>query len=79
MFHDQFPVEKYIEMENEPYFLGRVTVNKYKETYHIELDIIHKETHKIYKHLGRHYGFHELNDALESGYQEMVKLIGRQP
>jgi hypothetical protein len=74
--YESFPMEKYIEFDNDPYFLGRITVNKFKTQFHVELDIVHKETHKIYKHLGRLYDFDELSDALETGYHQFVKIIG---
>ena len=77
MNSDSLPLEKYIELENDPYYLARITVNQYKSTFHVELDIIHKETHKIYKHLGRFYDFSDMDDALETGYQRLKDLIGK--
>lgn len=46
-----FPQEKYIELDNNPYLLGRITVNQVKDSFHAEIDIIHRESHKIFAHV----------------------------
>jgi hypothetical protein len=38
-----FPQEKYIDLENNPYLLGRVTVHHVKEEFHVEVDIVYHQ------------------------------------
>jgi hypothetical protein len=66
-----FPKEKYIDLENNPYLLGRITINQVREEYHAEVDIIHKESHKIFKHVDIVY--HQLSEeeALIVGVQRL--------
>ncbi len=66
-----FPVEKYIDLENNPYLLGRVTVHHVKNEYHAEVDIIHKESHKIFKHIDIIYQQLTSEEALIIGVQRL--------
>lgn len=67
----EFPVEKYIDLENNPYLLGRVTVHHVRDEYHAEVDIIHKESHKIFKHVDIIYRQHSAEEAVISGVQRL--------
>jgi hypothetical protein len=73
---DLYPIEKLVEIQNEPDFIGRIIVHKIKENYHVEVDVVTTESQKIFKHLGIYYGFMDPVDALDSGYRELVKAIG---
>lgn len=66
-----FPKEKYVDLENNPYLLGRITVHHVKEHYHAEVDIIHKESHKIFKHIDIIYHQSEADEAFISGIQRI--------
>lgn len=73
----EFPLEKYIELENNPYFLGRVTVHHVKEDYHVEIDIIHKETHKIFRHVDIIYNQYGPEEAIITGVQKLRNYLER--
>jgi hypothetical protein len=77
--HDLFPIEKYVEFENQPWHMGRIVVHKVKESFHVEVDVINKESHKIYKHVASLYNFDDHLDALEMGYRELKLKIGEKP
>lgn len=47
-----YPVEKYIELDNNPYLLGRIALNEVQSQFMAEIDIIYKESHKIFMHVG---------------------------
>lgn len=72
-----YPVEKYIELENNPYLLGRVTVHQVKEEFHAEVDIINKESHKIFKHVDITYQQYSFEEALISGVQKLRHFLER--
>ena len=67
----EFPLEKYIDLENNPYLLGRVTIHQVKDQFHAEVDIIHKESHKIFKHVGIIYHQYSSDEALITGVQRL--------
>lgn len=72
---ETFPIEKYIDLENNPYLLGRLTVHEVKDSFHVEVDIIHKESHKIFKHIDIMYNQSGSEDALISGVQRLRRFL----
>lgn len=72
---NDFPREKYIDLENNPYLLGRITIHHVKDDYHAEVDIIHRESHKIFKHVGIIYHQHSSEEALTSGIQRLRQFL----
>jgi hypothetical protein len=70
-----FPQEKYIELENNPYLLGRITLHQVKADYHAEVDIIHKESHKIFKHVDIVYQQYSAEEALIVGVQRLRQFL----
>jgi hypothetical protein len=72
---NDFPREKYIELENNPYLLGRITVHCVQADYHAEIDIIHKESHKIFKHIDIIYRQQSAEEALILGIQRLRKFL----
>jgi hypothetical protein len=72
-----FPVEKYIDLENNPYLLGRVTIHHVRDEFHAEVDIIHKESHKIFKHVDIIYHQHTSEEAVISGVQRLRLFLDK--
>lgn len=72
---NDYPVERYIDLENNPYLLGRVVVHHVKNDYHAEVDIIHRESHKIFKHIDIIYQQQSAEEALISGIQRLRKFL----
>ncbi|WPU66447.1 hypothetical protein [Peredibacter starrii] len=70
-----YPQERYIELENNPYLLGRITLHQVKEQFHAEVDIINKESHKIFKHVDIVYQQHTAEEALIVGVQRLRKFL----
>lgn len=70
-----FPQEKYIELENNPYLMGRITIHQVKEDFHAEVDIIHRESHKIFKHVDIIYRQQSSEEALISGVQRLRTFL----
>ncbi len=70
-----YPVEKYIDLENNPYLLGRITIHHVKEDFHAEVDIINKESHKIFKHVDIVYQQHSAEEALIIGVQRLRHFL----
>ncbi len=57
-------------LENNPYLLGRITVNQVKDSFHAEIDIIHRESHKIFTHVD--IGYHQ-----PSGEEAVIVAVQR--
>ena len=71
----EFPQEKYIDLENNPYLLGRISVHHVKNDFNAEVDIIHKESHKIFKHIDVIYGQPSMEEAVITGVQRLRKFL----
>lgn len=74
---NDFPQEKYIDLENNPYLLGRVTVHHVQKDYYAEVDIIHKESHKIFKHVDIIYHQHSAEEAVISGVMRLRLFLDK--
>jgi hypothetical protein len=74
--HESFPLEKLVEFTNDPFFLGRIVVHQVKNRFHVEVDIVSIESHKIFRHIGTLYDFDDASDALEMGYRELRLKVG---
>lgn len=72
---NDYPQEKYIELENNPYLLGRITLHQVKDDFHAEVDIIHKESHKIFRHVDIVYRQYSAEEALIVGVQRLRKFL----
>jgi hypothetical protein len=70
-----YPVEKYIELENNPYLLGRIAVHQIRDHFNAEVDIIHRESHKIFKHVTIIYHQISPEEALISGVQHLRTFL----
>lgn len=71
----EFPFENYIDLDNNPYLLGRITVHLVGRDYHCEVDIIHKESHKIFRHVAILYKQSSVEEAVNSGVQRLRKFL----
>lgn len=71
----EFPFENYVDLENNPYLLGRITVHLIRQDYHCEVDIIHKESHKIFKHVAIIYRLGSVEEAVNSGVQRLRQFL----
>jgi serine phosphatase RsbU (regulator of sigma subunit) len=74
-FVTNYPVEKYIELERNPYLLGRITIHHVKEDFHAEVDIIYQESHKIFKHIDIVYRQYSAEEALIIGVQRLRTFL----
>lgn len=72
---NDYPQEKYIELENNPYLLGRITIHQVKDDFHAEVDIINKESHKIFRHVDIVYRQYSAEEALIVGVQRLRQFL----
>ena len=75
MAMSEYPKEHYIELENNPYLMGRIAINHIKDDFVAEIDIIHKESHKIYRHIDILYSGYSAEEALISGIQRLRRFF----
>jgi hypothetical protein len=71
----QFPYEVYLDIDNEPYFQGRIVVNKVPKGYHADIDIIMKENQRIYQHVGSIFEGSDAQDVLDSAVFKLTNFL----
>ena len=76
MLKENYPQEVFIKLENNhDQFVGRITLNKSREKFHVEVDILFSESKKIYIHVGSLYNFPDSRDGVEQGVQLLAKFV----
>lgn len=55
--------------------LGRLSVNKMNQSYWVEIDIVQKESKKIFAHVGNLYGISELDEAVDRSVQTLSDFL----
>lgn len=70
-----FPYEVYLEIENQPFFKGRIVVNKVSRGFMASIDIITTENQKIYKHVGEVFEPHEASEALDLAVYKLEHFL----
>ena len=68
-------LERYIELDNNPYLWGRIKVGPVASSFMAEVDIIYKETHKIFKHVTILYAQPSEEEALILGIQKLREYL----
>jgi len=63
----EFPHEVFIPLENNVYLEGRITINTNKEFFVSEVDIVFKESRKIWKHIGLILDKENPTEAFDAG------------
>jgi hypothetical protein len=71
----EFPKELFIEIANQPDFIGRISISFAKDFYHAEIDILLKESMKIYRHVKSFYNFSSAREAQESSYHHLAHYL----
>jgi hypothetical protein len=75
MYKNEFPKEFYLELTNNDNLLARVVINKSNKDFHYEIDIVFKESRKIFRHIGREYGLDDERDALDQAVIKASRFL----
>ena len=71
----EFPAEYFIKLEGQDFLLGRLSINKMNDSYWVEIDIVQKESKKIFAHVGNLYNTKDLDEAVTSSVQMLSSYI----
>ncbi len=67
----EFPAEYFIKIEGQEFLLGRLSINKMNASYWVEIDIVQKESKKIWVHVTNLYGITEVDEAVDRSVQTL--------
>lgn len=71
----EFPAEFFVKLEGNDFLLGRLSINKMNSSYWVEIDIVQKESKKIYAHVGNVYNISELDEAVDRSVQTLADYL----
>jgi len=71
----EFPTEYFVKLEGNEFLLGRLSINKMNASFWVEVDIVQKESKKIYAHVGNLYNVSDLDEAVISSVQMLSKYV----
>lgn len=72
---EEFPQEFFIPFSGDDFFEGRLTVNLLGQKYCVEIDLIQKESKKIWKHITILYGLENKQEAIDQGVQKLSDAL----
>lgn len=71
----EFPAEFFIKLEGQEFLLGRLSINKMNSSFWVEVDIVQKESKKIWAHVTDLYGIAELDEAIDRSVQALSDFL----
>lgn len=71
----EFPAEYFIKLDGQEFLLGRLSINKMNKSFWVEVDIVQKESKKIFAHVGNLYNVADLDEAITSSVQMLSKYV----
>ncbi len=72
---NEFPAEFFVKLEGNEFLLGRLSINKMNSSYWVEIDIVQKESKKIWAHVTDLYGINELDEAIDRSVQSLSDYL----
>lgn len=70
-----FPHEVYVDIDNEPYFKGRIIINKVSRGFQADIDIVSTESQRIFKHVGQVYEPLDAEEALDTAIYKLGEFL----
>ncbi|MFZ8932402.1 MAG: hypothetical protein ACO20H_11075 [Bacteriovoracaceae bacterium] len=75
----EYPQDYFIKIRDEDHRVGRITVNLVDEqNYSLEIDIVYKETKKIWDHVGQLFHQESEEEGIDNAVQLLSNYLKRQ-
>lgn len=71
----EFPSEFFVKLDGQEFLLGRLSINKMNSSFWVEIDIVQKESKKIWAHVDNIYGVAELDEAVVRSVQRLSEYL----
>ncbi len=72
---EEFPQDFYIDISNNDSLLGRVSVNKIRTKFVFEVDIVFRESKKIFKHICQGFDHEDKSEAVDQGVMKLSHYL----
>ena len=77
MNKDIYPKEFVVKISEEEYRIGRITVNKNSRGFTAEIDIVQRETMKIWHHVEFLHALEDEHEAREMGVHKLTTFLNK--
>lgn len=77
MNKDIYPKEFFVKISEEEFRIGRITVNKNSRGFTAEVDIVQKESMKIWQHVEFLQSLEDEHEAMEMGVHKLTTYLKR--
>lgn len=74
----EFPQEFFVEITQQDFYLGRITINKLAKGFSAEISIVQRESKKIIKHVDTLYAIEEYAEAVDRAVQKLSHFLKNQ-
>ncbi len=74
----EYPQDFFVNIDNDQHRLGRITLNLHSDGYVVEIDIVQKESRKIWHHVDTLYKLEQADDALQIAVQRLSQFLSGQ-
>ena len=71
----EFPHELFVEIEQQDFYLGRLSISKLVRGHVVEVSIVQRESKKILKHVDTLYEIEEYSEAVDRGVQKLSHFL----
>lgn len=74
----EYPQDFFVNIDNDQHRLGRITLNLHSDGFVVEIDIVQKESRKIWQHVDTIYKLEQADDALQTAVQRLSQFLSGQ-
>lgn len=74
----EYPQDFFVNIESDIHRLGRITLNLHRDGYTVEIDIVQRESRKIWHHVDTLYKLEAHDDALQIAVQRLSRFLSGQ-
>ena len=74
----EYPPDFFVNIDNDQHRLGRITLNLHSDGFVVEIDIVQKESRKIWQHVDTIYKLEQADDALQTAVQRLSQFLSGQ-
>ncbi len=71
----EFPAEYFIKLDGQDFLLGRLSINKMNNSYWVEIDIVTKDSKKIFAHVDNLYNTVDLDEAVNRSVEILAQYV----
>ncbi|MCO4792296.1 MAG: hypothetical protein KC493_01195 [Bacteriovoracaceae bacterium] len=71
----EYPQDFFLVLQDSPFLEGRISLNKLDNGFCVEVDVVQKESRKIYKHIDILYGHEDEQEAIDAGVQRLSQFF----